>query len=111
MAAATQVKLFVTAMCDRGPLLHAPSIREWDYIQDKIDKVPMIDADLDAGPFDIVAQHRGYELHLNNKALIYRNNPRTSSAHGFTSMPSINDNEDVLVLHKEKWYKAEAFFL
>ena len=94
-----------------NPLAPAPSVRDVDYITDRLnaDDTPPI-TDLMAGPIEVLADYRGHMLYCAGGVSVHRVNPLTHGGNGMTSLPAKNSDEEVIISHVNGRFKAVVHF-
>lgn len=94
-----------------SPLTSAPSVREVEYISERIANGERTDAGLQDGPIEVLADYRGGQLYLANGAVVQRWQPKTPCGNGLISLPRPGDeSEDCVIVHKGKWWRALVEF-
>jgi hypothetical protein len=77
-------RVILAKLCavDYEPLMPAPSVGDAFLRPDNPTSANLWDT-----PLAIVSNYRGHTLYLENGALVYRSDPRTTSANGFVAIP------------------------
>lgn len=94
-----------------NPLAPAPSVRDVDYISERLrsDEGPKV-TDLMAGPIEVLADYRGSVLYCAGGVTVHRINPKTNGGNGMTSLPTQPIDEDVIISYTNGRVKAVVHF-
>lgn len=91
-----------------APLMYALNVNEAEYMARVLSESPKSDKGIYDTPLRVNYSHRGYELHLENDAVIYRSHPTTPGGNGYVSDPI--ESEKCMVYYKDVWYNAMVDF-
>ena len=104
--------MFVTLMsCEPsayGTLPCAPNVAEVEHISEILKNSQMTTKGLLDGSHRVLYCHRGWEMYLDNGAILHRTHPTTSGGNGYISSPQ--EPEKCKISYEGKWYDAVADF-
>jgi|694.fasta_scaffold41016_2 hypothetical protein len=96
---------------DEAPLAPAPSIRDYEYISERlrVDTTSVV-TDLMSGPIEVLTDYRGVMLYCTGSVKVHRIAPPTLSVNGMISLPRENSDEEVVISHINGHFKAVVHF-
>jgi hypothetical protein len=112
------MKVIVHGMVATGfgtPLGPAPSVRDWEYMNEAIeaDTTPVFTslASFIGVPLEILTTYRGHMIHLEGGLSFHRTSPSTSGGNGMVSLPSNNVIEQGSMQWEGANYNIEVEFV